>query len=330
MSFLGARLGFEKRLMEVVPPDQGAWLDDLYLPSSSRGFGSFSSIPATQAPRKGCANPMCASGWSKPWRNKRRPIFEGQWACGASCIEALVRSAAGRELGSGILAVPEASPHRHRLPLGLVMLEQGWITHPQLRRAIDAQKSAGAGKIGEWLQHECGVSTETVTRGLGLQWNCRVLSLEGFTPRSMALVMPRLLVEEFGLLPLRAEGSRRLYLGFRDRLDASAAFSLEQMSELHVESGIMGSEMFTHAQERLLDCEFVAATRETMRDTDEMSRHIADMLIDRQPIASRLVRLHRYYWLRTWLETGARSGTGTVPGSGEDVFDTIFTVGLQH
>ncbi|WP_128914032.1 hypothetical protein [Granulicella sibirica] len=273
---------------------------------------------------------MCASGWTKPWRNKRRPIFEGQWACGAGCLEALVRNATGRELGSGVAATPQESPHRHRLPLGLVMLEQGWITHPQLRRAIDAQKSAGAGKIGEWLQHECGVSLETITRGLGLQWNCRVLSLDGFTPRSMALVMPRLLVEEFGLLPLRAEGSRRLYLGFRDRLDASAAFSLEQMSELHVESGIMGTEMFTHAHERLLDCEFIEATRETMRDTDEMSQKIAEILIDHQPVASRLVRLHRYYWLRTWLEAGAQSRVGMVPASSEDVFDTIFTVGLQN
>ena len=330
MSFLGVRLGLEKRLMEVVPQDQTAWLDDLYIPTSSRNLGGFSSAPLTAAPRKGCANPMCASGWTKPWRNKRRPIFEGQWACGAGCLEALVRGAAGRELGSGVMTLSEESPHRHRLPLGLVMLEQGWITHPQLRRAIDAQKSAGAGKIGEWLQHECGVSIETVTRGLGLQWNCRVLSLDGFTPRSMALVMPRLFVEEFGLLPLRAEGSRRLYLGLRDQLDASAAFSLEQMSELHVESGIMGTEMFAHAHERLLDCEFVPATRETMRDTDEMSQRIAEVLNDRQPIASRLVRLHRYYWLRTWLETGARSGAGTVPGSGEDVFDTIFTVGFQN
>jgi hypothetical protein len=48
--------------------------------------------------------------------------------------------------------------HRHRIPLGLVMLEQGWITSGQLRQALDAQRGAGAGRLGQWLAHQQGVS----------------------------------------------------------------------------------------------------------------------------------------------------------------------------
>ena len=44
--------------------------------------------------------------------------------------------------------------HRHRIPLGLVMLEQGWITSGQLRQALDAQKVAGA---AGWVTGWCAI-----------------------------------------------------------------------------------------------------------------------------------------------------------------------------
>jgi hypothetical protein len=47
--------------------------------------------------------------------------------------------------------------HRHRIPLGLVMLEQGWITSGQLRQALEAQRAAGAGRLGHWLVRQQGV-----------------------------------------------------------------------------------------------------------------------------------------------------------------------------
>ena len=55
----------------------------------------------------------------------------------------------------------------------------------------------------------------------------------------MALVMPRQFVEEFGVLPLRVAGSRLLYLGWEDRLNASVAYAVEQMSGMKVESGLV-------------------------------------------------------------------------------------------
>ncbi len=68
--------------------------------------------------------------------------------------------------------------HRHRIPLGLAMLEQGWITRAQLRGALEAQKAAGGGRLGQWLVRQQGVSEQLVTRALGLQWSCPVLGME--------------------------------------------------------------------------------------------------------------------------------------------------------
>ena len=48
-----------------------------------------------------CGNAECAGGWTMPWRNRRRPIFEAQWGCSGRCVLAMVQSAVRRELGDG-------------------------------------------------------------------------------------------------------------------------------------------------------------------------------------------------------------------------------------
>ncbi len=83
-----------------------------------------------------------------------------------------------------------------------------------------------------------------------------MLTAEGFSPERMALVMPKIFVEEFEVLPLRVAGSRILYLGSASRLNASAALGLEQMSELKVESeGSWREQIYESARDRLFACE---------------------------------------------------------------------------
>jgi hypothetical protein len=309
-----------------------AWRDDEYRPSKNtlglNALGLPASLVQAQQ-RRLCSNASCTGGWTRPWRNRRRPIFEGQWACGGRCVLAMVRAAIKRELGDGGVAASVA-PHRHRVPLGLLMLAQGWITHPQLQKALAAQRESGTGRIGDWLRSECGVEAEQIVRGLSMQWGCPVLTTEGFSPEAMALVMPKIFVERFGLLPLRVAGSRILYLGFSERLDASAAFAMEQMTELKVESGVVEGAQFQTARERMFACDDVEMKLEAAEDRDAMAARITAILEQKQPIASRLVRLHEYYWLRMWLESGARGRAGSLPLTGEDVIDRVFTIGTKQ
>jgi hypothetical protein len=307
------------------------WEEDVYRPSKNAAGLDGLGLPASLRPvqqRRLCGNAECMSGWTMPWRNRRRPIFEAQWGCSGRCVLALVRAAVRRELGDGGALSP--APHRHRVPLGLLMLAQGWITHPQLQQALAAQRESGTGRIGEWLMRECGLEAEQIVRGLSMQWGCPVLTTEGFSPEAMALVMPKVLVEKFGLLPLRVAGSRILYLGFADRLDASAAFATEQMTELKVESGVVEGDSFEAARSRLLACDGVEMKLEAAEDKDAMAVRITAILEQKQPIASRLVRLHQYYWLRMWLESGALGKVGNLPVTSEDVKDHVFTVGAHE
>jgi len=84
----------------------------------------------------------------------RTRFLKAGWTCSAECTRERVAAAVRREL-EGRVASPDA--HRHRVPLGLTMLEQGWITSAQLRHALEAQRSSG-GRLGHWLVHQQGVS----------------------------------------------------------------------------------------------------------------------------------------------------------------------------
>lgn len=300
---------------------------DRYVPGDAIRSATQRRPPAI-AGQQICASDECAGGWQMPWKNRRRPIFEGQWGCNAKCLAVIIRRSLRREGGNLSVQMQAPGPHRHRIPLGLVMLSQGWITQAQLRRALDAQRSSGEGRIGEWLVRESSTSPAQVTRALAIQWSCPVLPIDGFTPSAMALTMPRVFVEELGLLPLRVAGSRILYLAFNDRLDASASFALERMSALRVESGLVEEKQFDAARSRLLESSFADVTNGFAADTDALGTKIAAILEQMQPVGARIVRLHQRYWLRIWLENGAYSGVGGLPATGEDVRDMIFT--LDH
>ena len=273
-----------------------------------------------------CGNPVCGSGWNFPWKSRRYPFFEEKWACSSKCLMAAVQAAIAREAGDGRRDGMDVQ-HQHRVPLGLVMLGHGWITHPQLQRALQAQRAEGVGRIGDWLVSECGLEVEVVTRGLGVQWGCPVLTTEGFSPTAMAMALPKLFIEKFGILPLRLAGAKILYVAFEDHLDASSAFAVEQMSGLRTESGVVVADKFREACGRLLQCQFVELTECRVPDRDTLAKAIATVIDEKPTLASRLVRLRQYYWLRSWTAIGTYPRGGNLPVRVQDAADYLFTIG---
>ncbi len=268
-----------------------------------------------------CANPDCGSGWLHLWRSRSAPVFEGGWNCSAACTVARVATAVGREL-DGRGAAPEN--HRHRIPLGLVMLEQGWITSGQLRQALDAQKVAGTGRLGHWLVRQQGVSEQLVTRALGLQWSCPVLPLEFHDAEALTPVLPRLFVDAFGALPLRVAAGKLLYLGFEDRLDPVVALAVERMSGLRVESGLVQGSLFRPVHARMLSAKFPPVELIEAASEPALVHALAKSIERVRPMESRLVRVHDCLWLRLW----RRLQSGAVPER-DSVQDLICTIGEQ-
>ena len=253
-----------------------------------------------------CGNLDCRTGWLHLWRSRAVPIFEGAWSCSAACTAVMIQAALRREK-QGLREATGA--HRHRIPLGLVMLEQGWITPPQLRQALDAQKAAGVGKLGSWLMRQHGVQEQLVTRALSLQWSCPVLSLDYHDPESMAPLLPRLFVDAFGALPLRVAGGKILYMGFEEQLNPILALALERMLGLRVETGVVRGSLFRVAHERMLTASYPRTKLIEVTSEAPLVRVLTAAVERAKPVQARLVRVHDTFWLRLW----SRPQEGVVP-----------------
>jgi hypothetical protein len=268
-----------------------------------------------------CANPGCGSGWLHLLRSRTAPVFEGGWNCSASCTAARMQAAVRRELEGRGSALDS---HRHRIPLGLVMLEQGWINSVQLRGALEAQRSSGGGRLGNWLVRQQGVKEQLVTRALGLQWSCPVLPLEFHDAEALTPLVPRLFVDAFGALPLRVASGKLLYLGFEDRLDPVLALAIERMTGLRVESGLVQGSLFGPAHARMLSAKFPPV--ELIEASSEQALvHVLTKAIERvRPAESRVVRTHDCMWLRMW----QRPQTGPLPDA-SSIQDVICSIGAH-
>jgi hypothetical protein len=204
------------------------------------------------------------------------------------------------------------------------MLEQGWITAGQLRRAVDAQKSAGAGRLGHWLVRQQGVSEQLVTRALGLQWSCPVLPLEFHDAEGLTSLVPRLFVDAFGALPLRVAAGKLLYMGFEDRLDPVLTLAVERMTGLRVESGLVQGSLFGPAHTRLLNAAYPAVELIEAASEPALAHVLAKAIERARPVEARLVRVHDCLWLRMW----RRQASGLVPERNA-VQDLIGSIGAH-
>jgi hypothetical protein len=271
-----------------------------------------------------CANPRCATGWLHLWRSRRAPAFEGRWVCSPECMGELVASAVRREMDGG----DTAQPSPHRLPMGLMLVEQGRITAGQLHQALRAQRRAReetgeTARLGEWLIRSGVLEEPALSHALSAQWNCPVYSLVNYGPEEVAAAMPGFLCEALGALPVRAVGSKLLHVAFSGRIDRSLSYALERITGMRVAAGLGRDSEFEGAQALFLKA---AAPRTRFLEAASswvLVRAITRLIETEKPVEARLVRIHDYYWLRIW----RRGWTG--PGLPEcgAVEDLLATVG---
>ncbi len=111
------------------------------------------------------------------------------------------------------------------------MVARGKLTHLEVRAALEAQRRARYGKIGEWIE-KLGFATEQeVTTALALQWGCPVAS--SFDPSSIQSPgsIPLPILEAFQMLPLNyAVATNTLYLAFGERVDHAALYPSKKFS----------------------------------------------------------------------------------------------------
>jgi len=243
-------------------------------------------------------------------------MLEGRWCCGEKCLRARVTSIVRREF---VRNRPQQA-HRHRVPLGLLLLTSHAITEAQLHAAVQRAKTTQR-RLSEVLVAEFGLSQQKLAEARARQWGCGSWDVRGTLPDGMAAIAPRAVLEAARMLPLRIFSGGQLAVAFDEGLDAQATLALQRIHHCQVESGIAAPDEFLQAARRLSNQRSVAVEEVVCDSTKDAVRQMVRIFEKQAPVESRWARVHDVFWLRLWLEPAALAGGISQV---EDVKDYIF------
>lgn len=178
------------------------------------------------------------------------------------------------------------------------MVARGKLTHIEVQAALEAQRRARYGKIGEWFE-KLGFATEQdVTTALALQWGCPVVSsLDPATVDSPGSI-PLPILEEFQMLPINFVASTNtLYLAFGERVDHAALYAIEKILDCRTQPCVARRKSVAHQLESMRqlsrpgDVEFLTC------DLNEMVRITSSYISRLSPEEVRLSRIGKFIWL---------------------------------
>ena len=178
--------------------------------------------------RQQCGCEGCdASVLRRPLTGRKTGIRLGtEWFCSDECFGQAVEVRI-RQLQESACQKP--SPRESRLPLGLLLLSRGCISHAQLQLALERQRERG-GALGDVLC-ELNFSTEKeVMAAAATQWGCPV-----FTPKSriceVQARVPGELMELYFMAPVHYVAAvNKLFIGFVHRIEHDVLRTIEEIT----------------------------------------------------------------------------------------------------
>jgi len=174
-----------------------------------------------------CANPDCTAKSFVQTVSKRltRIRLGEEWFCSPDCFESGARK---KIVELRATQKQEKSPNA-RMPLGLLLVSRGILTHDQLKTALDQHRATGV-NVGDIVQ-ELGFATQQhVTAAVAAQWACSVFSLrDRALPAEIGI--PQCLLEDYEMLPVHYSPiGKRLMVGFVTRVQHHMLYTIEQMT----------------------------------------------------------------------------------------------------
>ena len=254
-----------------------------------------------------CALASCTRRHSLWHRLRHRPtgtLLQGAFYCQPQCLETALINQLSR-----LRVIAPSPPPPNRIPLGLLMVARGKLTHVEVQAALEAQRRARYGKIGEWTE-KLGFATEQeVTNALALQWGCPVAtSFDPSTVQSLANI-PLPILEALQMLPLNyAVATNTLYLAFGERVDHAALYAIEKILACRTQPCVAGRKSIARQLDSMRQlprpCEVEFGP---MNDLAEMARIASSYTARLSPEQVRLSRVGRFIWLRLDVNRDLRS-----------------------
>jgi hypothetical protein len=254
-----------------------------------------------------CSRPQ--SLWQRLRHRTNGTFLQGVFYCQPQCLETALINQLSR---LRVMAPPPQPPNR--IPLGLLMVARGKLTYIEVRAALEAQRRARYGKIGEWIEKLGFASEQEVTSALALQWGCPVAtSFDPSTIQSPGSI-PLSILEAFQMLPLNyVAPTNTLYLAFGERVDHAALYAIEKILACRTQPCVAGRKGIAcqldsmRQMPRPSDVEFGP-----MHDLAEMARIASSYTARLSPEEVRLSRIGRFIWLRFDVRAEIRPRTRSI------------------
>ena len=256
------------------------------------------------AKRPECALNSCPGArplWERLLRRRIGAFLHGQFYCGPQCLETALIGQISR-----LRSLTQAAQPANRIPLGLLMVARGKLTHVEVRAALEAQRRARYGTIGDWIEKLGFASEQDVTTALALQWGCPVASSFEFPIVDSPGRIPLRILEAFQMVPFNyAAATNTLYLAFGARVDHAALYAIERILDCRTQPCVAPARRVALQLEvlqqlgRWSDVEFVT------RDLGEMGRITSSYIARLSPDDVRLSRVGSFIWLKLKTRSGA-------------------------
>ena len=239
-----------------------------------------------------CPSPK--SPWTRICRPRTGTLLQGVYYCQPKCLETALIAQLAR-----LYPWAPAAPPPNRIPLGLLMVARGWLTHEQVVTALAAQQSARSGKIGDWFEKLGFATEEQVTTALGLQWGCPVASSLDAAVTPVGPI-PLGIMQAFQMLPLQfVPATNTLYIAFGERVDHAALYAIEKVLDCRTRPCVRERKSVAarldqmRQQPRPHEVEFGP-----MYDCTEIGRIGASYMVRLGADDARLDRVGPFIWLR--------------------------------
>jgi hypothetical protein len=252
-----------------------------------------------QGATPGCGLPTCPgtqSLWHRMLRRQSGISLDGVYYCRPQCLESALVVQFAR-----LQSLSPVPPPSNRMPLGLLMMARGKLTYNEVLAALEAQRRARYGKIGEWFE-KLGFATEQeVTTALALQWGCPVASSDlkpDASKPSHRIPLP--ILEAFHMWPLHhVPATNVLSIAFGERVDHSALYAIEQMLDCRTQPCVAGRKAIAYRLERLRQQARPGEVQfGPMHDAAEMARIASSYVTKLGSEEIRVRRLGSVIWLR--------------------------------
>ena len=256
------------------------WTQRLEDPNAACGLGS-------------CEGPK--SPWARFRQHRHGTLLQGVFYCSRQCLETALTAQLAR-----LYALPPAAAPSNRIPLGLLMVARGWLTHEQVATALDAQRRSRCGQIGEWFEKLGFATAHQVTTALGLQWGCPVtFALDSDSHLPLGPI-PLGILEAFQMVPLQfVSATNTIYIAFGQRVDHAALYAIERLLDCRTQPCVAGRKAVA---EELIRMRQQARPREiefgTMHDFAEIGRVSVSYMLRLGAEEARLGRVGDFIWLR--------------------------------